>query len=224
MTLATLSPNLRMIVFQFLVNKDQVPSTIPLRQSTGASTLTPVSGVEVLPSTPKLNLLHLLDGICHYEGQGSYELIDAWFEYTERPDDKRKVRFVFCERIHVRNESLHTEFLAKRNKLVESLVNMLTDNLWATRGHINPYLLKDGSQTRHTVLMLDCAGRVSTVNPDGSSVKVWSGGRDPQTKRGVGELIPLITACKRICVDETNGSIVLADAQNHQFISASISA
>lgn len=196
MQIATVGPNLRLVVFQFLLSRNNVPATVPLKRPSETPPLSPISGVVVLPSTPKLNLVGLLE-------QDQYELVDAWFEYTERPDDKRKVRFVLCHKDYVRHGELHPEFVAKRQKLMDSLTGLLVANLWAVQGYLNPYLHTDGRPTGHKVLMLNCAGRVPTVNSDGTSVKVWSGGRD-EMKQGVGELIPLRDNSQKISIDEAD--------------------
>ena len=213
MQIATIGPNLRMVVFQFLLREQDVPPAVQLKRPSDTTPLTPIPGKEVLPSTPRLNLLNLLlnllDTLRLDTERNPYELVDAWFEYTERADDKRKVRFVLCHKDHVRHDELHPEFVTRQDQLLASLADLLYSNVWAVQGYLNPYMQADGHPTGHKVLMFNCAGRVPTTDPDGTQKMMWSGGRD-EMKRGVGELVAVRDLSKKINLDGEN--IVLENA------------
>ncbi|MDO8496529.1 MAG: hypothetical protein Q7S43_03690 [bacterium] len=211
---AKVSPSIRLVVFQFLVNSDHVPAVIRLRRRSGVELNLPdVPGKEVLPSTKDVYLLNFLDGIIPITGEGPYELVDSWFEMVtdnNRPKSKKqesrsKVRYVFCHKDHVRTKDLHPEFVAERDDLVDSLVSLANDNLWMVQGHINPYFDK-GKPTVDEVMMFDCTGRSHILDRLGVTIKVWSGGKD-RLGQGIGEEVPITEARPKLKVVE--GEIVL---------------
>ena len=163
-TIATLGPSVRLVVFQFLMKSAQVPAIIPpKRTSTAPSFLspTPVSGVEVLKSTPGLNIFPLASKItCG----GDYALVDVWKESCERNWSLSFIRFVFCHREHVRQDELFHEFIAKREEFT-NIFSELAFSLWATQGHLNPYFEK-GKVSGEDVLMFGCARRSTRPKPE----------------------------------------------------------
>ena len=210
---AMVSPSMRLVVFQFLVNSDHVPAVVRLRRRSGVELNLPdVPGKEVLTSTKDVYLLNFLDGIIPITGEGPYELVDSWFEMVVDNGPKRKgqagrskVRYVFCHKDHVRTKDLHPEFVAERDGLVDSLINLANDNLWTIQGHINPYFDK-GKPTTDEVMMFDCNGRSHILDPLGVTIKVWSGGKD-RLGQGIGERTPIIEVRPKLMVVE--GEIVL---------------
>ena len=58
-TVATLDSSVRLVVLQFLVKKELVPEIIPLKRVSNNPPLASVSGVEVLKSTPGVNIFNL---------------------------------------------------------------------------------------------------------------------------------------------------------------------
>lgn len=201
---ATISSLVRLVVIQFFVKADQVPAVVPLHRSFGnPPNLPDVSGREVLPSTKDVYLLDLLDSILPITGGGPYELVDSWFKIV--PFGKAKVRYVLCHKDHVRTNELHPEFVAKRDELIDSLVNFTNDNLWMVQGHLNPYFDK-GRPSGEEVLMLGCAGRFNILDPLGVTIKVWSGGKD-RLGQGIGVEAPITEVRPKLKVVE--GEIVL---------------
>jgi len=189
---ATLGPSVRLVVLQFLVPEHLVPAVVPPKglDKSPSATLLPSSGVEVLKSHSGVYLLHLFDGICPGDGQGSYELVDAWFTPAPRHFGKSAIRYVLCHKEHVKPDELFPGFVAKRDELIDSLVNLADDNLWAVQGHLNPYFDKDGRPSNHKVLMLGCAGRMPTIDSAGNTIKVYRDGRDVDN-RGLGPKVPM---------------------------------
>jgi len=210
---ATVSPSMRLVVFQFLVNSDHVPAVVRLRRRSGVElNLSDIPGKEVLTSTEDVYLLNFLDGIIPITGDGPYELVDSWFEMVadNRPKSKRqegrsKVRYVFCHKDHIRTKDFHPEFVAERDSLVDSLINLANDNLWMVQGHINPYFDK-GKPTTDEVMMFDCTGRSHILNRLGVTVRVWSGGKD-RLGQGIGEEVPITEARPKLKIVE--GEIIL---------------
>ena len=209
-----ISSRMRLVVIQFLVNSDHVPIVVRLRRRSGVALNFPeVPGKEVLPSTKDVYLLNFLDGIMAITGEGGpYELVDSWFEMvtddrlkSKKQASRSKVRYVFCHKDHVRTKDLYPDFVAERDDLVDSLVNLAKDNLWMVQGHINPYFDK-GKPTTDEVMMFDCTGRSHILNPLGVTVRVWSGGKD-RLGQGIGEEVPIIEASLRLKV--VNGEIFL---------------
>lgn len=204
MRVAAIGPRARLVVIQFLVKSNRVPPVVPFCRNHGNSPNLPnVPGKEVLPSTRDVYLLNLLDGIIPITGSGSYELVDAWFKVV--PLGKAKVRYVFCHKDHVRTGKLHPEFIAKRDELIDSLVNLASDNLWTIQGHLNPYF-DNGQPSGDEVLMFGCAGRSDILDPLGMVVRVWSGGKD-HLGQGIGARVPITEVRPKLKVVE--GEVVL---------------
>lgn len=186
-TIATLGPSVRLVVFQFLIKSTQVPAVIPPKRPSETPPLPPVSGVEVLESTPQVNVSPLTSKVV---GGKNYELVDVWQNPHPTKWDMSFVRFVFCHKEHVNRNELFPDFVAKFAKLGVAFSSLVGNNLWAVQGHLNPYFNKDGSSTGDKVLMLGCAGRV----PD---TEVYSGGRDAQN-RGIGPKVKMSTLASSI--------------------------
>lgn len=200
-TIATLGPSVRLVVFQFLMKSAQVPRIVPLKRDSDAPTLLPpVPGVMVLPSTPKLYLSLLASYVL---ARSDYELVDVWQNPHATKWDMSFVRFVFCHNEHVRRDELFPDFVAKKDRLEEVLINLVHQNLWATQGYLNPYFEKDGTDSGHKVLMLGSAGRVPND-------MVFSGGRD-ENNRGVGPKVPLSTLSSRLDMMMLSDEVVLMD-------------
>ena len=206
-TIATLGPSVRLVVFQFLMKNELVPKIIPPKRASSAPPLPPVSGVEVLEATPGLNIYPLVSKTVSGK---EYELVDVW----EKPHDTNWnmsfVRFVYCRREYVNREKLHPDFVAERDELTKVLTDLVSQNLWATQGHLNPYLEKDGLKTGHDVLMLGSAGRKPNT-------EVFKYGRD-KNNRGVGPKVLLSTLARG--VDLTNGQVVVLTAPDSEFDTA----
>lgn len=211
---ATISSSMRLVVLQFLVNSNHVPAVVRLRRRSDVVLNFPdVSGKEVLSSTKDVYLLNFLDGIIPITGEGSYELVDSWFEMmttdnkpkTKKQESRSKVRYVLCHKDHVRTKDLHPQFVAERDGLIDSLVNLANDNLWMVQGHINPYFDK-GRPTVDEVMMFDCTGRFHILNPLGVTIKVWSEGKD-RLGQGIGVEVPITKVRPKLKVVE--GEIVL---------------
>ena len=207
--LAMLGSNVRLVAIQFLMKPEYVPGVVSKKQPTyKPENLMPISGKEVLSSTKDVYLLNLFDGICPGDDSGSYELVDAWF--GGRLIGKNwmaAVRYVFCHRDHVQRDELFPEFVKKRDELIDSLLRLADQNLWAVQGHLNPYFdTKTWRSTGHQVLMLGCAGRFFIEDDLGMKVRVWSGGRD-KLGQGVGEKVPITATRPWLKVRE--GEVVL---------------
>ena len=180
-TVATLGPSVRLVVFQFLMKSAQVPTIIPPKRVSEASPLLPtISGVEVLESTPKVDLSSLGGNVAFGD---DYEIVDSWEKPHERNWNLSFVRFVFCHKEHVKRDEFFTNFITQKKDLERVFVEMISNNLWATQGHLNPYFEKDGTLTGHQVLMLGCVGRVPND-------WVFSGGRD-ENHQGIGPKVLL---------------------------------
>ena len=87
------------------------------------------------------------------------------------------MRFTFCYRRHLTDDPPHPDFVERFDQLVNTFVDLTKSNLWAVQTYRNPYLNKDGTAGNGSVLMLDCAGRKSAINPDGTPVMEYEGGR-----------------------------------------------
>ncbi|OGN13989.1 MAG: hypothetical protein A3J47_04315 [Candidatus Yanofskybacteria bacterium RIFCSPHIGHO2_02_FULL_43_22] len=175
-TITTLGPQVRLVVFKFLVRSELVPECIPrlpVNRSGGATPTVP--GKMVLLSTPNVWLAGLRTGLLNTKGD--YALVGARAN-DERGDDRGDVRFTFCHRRHLSGIPPHENFVEKFNELVNTFVDFTKSNLWAVQGYLNPYLLENGVPTSHSVLMLNCAGRKPAINPDGTPVMVFEGGRE----------------------------------------------
>lgn len=197
-TIATLSPSVRLVVFQFLMKSAQVPAIVPPKRASETPPLPPVSGVEILASTPKLSIFPMANSVACCS---DYELMDVWKKSHESKWDMSFVRFVFCHKEHVNCDEIYLNFVAKRAGMGATFFNLVSDNLWATMGHLNPYLGKDGTPTGHQVLMLGSAGRVENT-------EVFSGGRD-ENNRGVGPKVLLSRLSSRL---ELIGNFVVLGA------------
>ncbi len=191
-----LDSSVRLIVLQFLVPKELVPEVVPRKgpdKNPAVTSLPQASGIQVLPSTPGVYLLNLMDGICPITGDGAYELVDAWFVPSIQHFNKCTVRYVLCRKEHVRPDELYPTFVAKRDELFESLLNFADNNLWATQGHLNPYF-ENGKPTispsEQNVLMFGCAGRQQTTDSAGNTIKVFHGGRD-ENNQGLGPKVTM---------------------------------
>lgn len=157
-TIVTLGPNIRLVVFQFLISKQQIPAIIQPKRNfeTPPPPLPLLSGVEVFKSTPGIDISRLIAEV----GSGtSYELVDVWQKFHERNWLMSFVRFVYCRKEYINRTELHPEFVTKRAELTKVLTELVSKNLWATQGHLNPYLEKDGSRSSHQVMMFGSAGR-----------------------------------------------------------------
>lgn len=198
-TIATLNSSVRLVVFQFLMKSAQVPRIIPLKRDSEAPPLPPVPGVKVLESTPKLDIFPLAAKI---DGGGNYELVDTWQNPHETKWDMSFVRFVFCAKEHVKQDGLNHEFVAKRDGLGETFADLVSQNLWATQGHLNPYF-ENGRPSGQAVLLLGCAGRIQNT-------EVYSGGRD-ENHRGIGPKVLLSTLSRKLSLKD--GEVVLKDPE-----------
>ncbi len=194
--ITTLDPSVRLVVFQFLMKSAQVPAIIPPKRVSNAPPAPRVSGVQVLESTPSLNIAPLTDHLVIF---GNYQLVDVWQDPHETKWGTSFVRFVFCPKEHVKSDELFPKFVAQKYGLEKVFSNMVTANLWATQGHLNPYF-EDGKTTGHQVLMLGCAGRVPNT-------LVFSGGRD-ENNRGIGPKVHLSTLSSKLNLSN-NGDVVL---------------
>ena len=189
--LATLGPKVRLVVFKFLMRSELVPNCIP-RLLINRSGVTPtVQGVKVMPSTPDVWLAGLRTGLLNTKGD--YLFVGARVA-GERTNTKRKVRkgglveiievkmsdvrFTFCHRRHLTDDSPHPDFVERFNQLVNTFVDLTKSNLWMVEGYLNSYLNKDGTASEGSVLMLDCAGRKEAVQQDSKPVMVFEGGQE----------------------------------------------
>ena len=171
-TIATLGPEIRLVVFKFLLKSVAlVPDCIP-RLSVIKQGITPVlRGREILQSTPDVSLEHLQ---MHLLNDPDYILVGA--RANKRIDGKYDVRFTFCHIQYLNDTPAHPVFTAR----FEQLINVFIDfrkSIWTTMAHLNSYLSEDGSSGKGSVLMWDCNGRRKAVNLDGSPVTVYEGGR-----------------------------------------------
>lgn len=187
-TIATLGSSVRLVVVQFLMKSTQVPAAVPMKRASNAPSVTPsVSGVEVLKSTPGLNIFPLASKLACDK---KYELVDVWQHPHEEKWGMSFVRFVFCRKEHVRRDELFPDFVAQEGKLKNIFTNLADLNLWATQGHLNHYFDEGELCVLDRVLMLGCAGRVPND-------LVFSGGRD-ENNRGVGPKVLLSTLSHRL--------------------------
>jgi len=211
--IATIGPDLRLVVINFLVKTGLVPAVIPVRTTDRAARDFPVSGELVLPSTKDIDVYPLLEEITSEDS--SYVLVDAWTQ--DRPDLQTKhrqnplsdVRFVFCHLDHLVPEGLNPEFLARRDEIIDSLKAFIY-SLWRTMAYRNPYYLLSGSDqiSNESVLMVDCNGRNPLKNSDGTCRTVYENGRDQATNRGLGQKVPMINLAKKLQVKDGIISLV----------------
>lgn len=197
-TIATLDLSVRLVVFQFLMKSAQVPRIVSLKRDSDTPPLPPVPGVEVLKSTPKLNIFPLVIKVA--AGGRNYELVDVWQNPHETKWDMSFVRFVFCNKEHVKQDKLHSDFKIKRSEFTEVFCALTDKNLWATQGHLNPYF-ENGKPTDQKVLMLGCAGRIPNS-------EVFSGGRD-ENNRGIGPKVLLSRMSSSLDLKLTTNEVVL---------------
>ncbi len=197
--IATLGSSVRLVVFQFLMKSTQVPAIIPQkRPSTAPPPPAHGYGVEVFKSTSRLDIFPLTLGVA----RGSrYELVDVWKKPHEKIWNVSVVRFVFCHREHVDRDNLFPEFVAKKGEFEEALINLVSKNLWATQGHINPYF-ESGVDSGDQVLMLGCAGRLPND-------LVFSGGRD-ENNRGIGPKIKISSLSSSLHLNLSNEVVVFS--------------
>jgi hypothetical protein len=187
-TVATLGPSVRLVVFQFLMKTAQVPSIIPQKRASVEPPLPPVSGVQVMESTPKVNLFRLASKL---DCRNEYELVDVWKKSHDTNWKMCFVRFVFCRKEHL--NPLSAEFVNKVGSFEKTLVDFVSDNLWATQAYLNPYF-EDAKPSGQYVLMFGCAGRT----PD---TEIFSGGRD-EDNCGIGPKVLLSTMSPRLDIVE----------------------
>ncbi|OGN12946.1 MAG: hypothetical protein A3A13_02765 [Candidatus Yanofskybacteria bacterium RIFCSPLOWO2_01_FULL_43_22] len=198
-TVATLGPAVRLVVFKFLMRSELVPDYIPRLPSNRSSVAPAYNGTQVLPSTPDVWLADLRAGLLNTKGD--YAFVGARVA-DERTNTKRKVRrgglveivevkisdvrFTFCRRRHLTDDPPpHENFVERFSQLVNTFVDFTKSNLWMTEAYLNPYLNKDGTTGKGSVLMIDCAGRKSAVNPDGTPIMVFEGGREKSSAPGM---------------------------------------
>lgn len=214
--ITTLGPAVRLVIFKFLVRSELVPDFIP-RIPTNSSGFTPaMQGRKVLSSTPNVWLAGLRTGLLN--NCGSYLLVGARVA-GERAYFKTKavggvpttvkvkisdVRFTFCHRKHVSGKP-HPDFAERFNDIVNTFVDWTKSNLWATMAHLNPYFNLDSGSVVNgaSVLMFDCASRTTAINPDGTPVMTYEGGREKpafpgQISRGIGQKVPLLNLSSEI--------------------------
>lgn len=195
-TIAVLGPSVRLLVVQFLVKSTQVPAVIPPKNISETPPLLQVSGVKVLESTPQINVSSLATKVLSND---DYRLVDAWHKPHETNWGMSFVRFVFCRKEHVKLDGLHPDFVAKFAELGVAFSNLVSDNLWATQGYLNPYFEKDVKSKEHKVLMFGCAGRVPAVDSTGKAIMVYRHGRN-DCGEGIGPKIPMIEKATQFMV------------------------
>ena len=209
----TLGSRVRLIVIQFLMKTDLIPPIVPPQRKTDrpAVPAKATGGRCVLQSTKEVYLLNLLDGICPITGTGPYELVAASHSPNERWG-MSMVKYVLCHKNHVEDDKLYSEFVAKRNELIESLVSLACDNIWAVQGHLNPYWdTANNCATGEEVLVLGCAGRNTLLDPAGRPVTVYKDGRKYGTDgwcRGVGPKILLRDRAKKMIVADSSVQLI----------------
>lgn len=163
-TIATLGPSVRLVVFQFHVKNASVPEGIPKYSDFHKATAAQFEGTGVRVMEPTVDVLS------DFVVDSGYCLIDAWHATEEENWTRSVVRFVFCHKEHLNPDGLRSEFLAKRDGLLESFNGLTGKNLWKTMAHINPFFVT-GKATDETVLVLDCNSRKQTtklvqINPN----------------------------------------------------------
>lgn len=193
-TVATLGPSVRLVVFKFLMKSHLVPAFIPrlpINRSGFASTS---PGKEVLASTPDVWLAGLQTSLMNNR---SYIFVGA--RTDERGDGRSDVRFTFCHSWHLNNIPPHPTFTARYVKFVNFLMDVTERNLWSVQAYLNPYLLENGAVTEDSVLLLDCAGRKEVVDDFGNKVMVYERRevRDGFSK-GIGAKIPLLNKANHL--------------------------
>src|SRR3989338_1011239 len=126
-TVATLYSSVRLVVLQFLVKKELVPEIIPLKRVSNNPPLASVSGVEVLKSTPGVNIFNLAYEI---DSGRDYQLVDVWKTPHETNWKMSFVRFVYCRKEYVDHGGLHPDFITKSGEFAKALIRFVSDNLW----------------------------------------------------------------------------------------------
>jgi len=209
--IATLSPSVRLVVFQFHVKNQSIPDGIPKYSDFHKLTSSQFqgSGVRIMESTP--------DVLLEFVAGSGYRLIDAWYATEEEDWNRSTVRFVFCHKQHVNPTGLRQEFVAQRDDLMKSFNNLAGKNLWQTMVHINPFFVS-GKATNETVLMLDCNSRkevvrlvqvvVASIDTENfvemieEPVMVYQGGRGKVERGifspGIGPRVPLTDKANRL--------------------------
>ena len=196
---ATLGPNVRLVVFKFLMRGDLVPECIPRLPINRSDNMPPIPGVKVLPSTPDVWLAGLRTGLLYTKGdyilrgaRVAGEKVSTRFKNGKPVEVKMSdVRFTFVHRKSINDTPPHENFVERFNQLVNTFVDLTKLNLWMTEAYLNSYLNEDGTAGKGSVLMLDCAGRKEAFKPDGTPVMVYEGGRD-DLGRGIGPKVPLL--------------------------------
>ena len=189
---AMLGPSVQLVVFKFLIKSKLVPDCIP-RLPINPSGVTPtVPGVQVMSSTPDVWLAGLRTGLLYT--MGDYILVGA--RANERADGRSDVRFTFCHRQHLAENSPHPDFVERFHQLVGTFIDLTKSNLWTTMAHLNPYLNEDGTASKGSVLMLDCNGRKEAIQPDGKPVMVYDE-RD-EFGQGIGPKISILNKASEL--------------------------
>lgn len=199
--IATLGPQVRLVVFKFLIRSELVPDFIP-RMPVNSSVFIPATqGRKVLASTKEVWLAGLRTGLLN--SRGDYLLVGARV-VSERADSKSDVRFTFCHRNHVSGKP-HPNFAANFQPIVDTFVDWTKASLWNTEAHMNPYYDLDNRSAVNgsEVLMLGCNSRTPAINSDGTPVMRYEGGREKpaspgQMSRGIGEKVPLLNLAPEI--------------------------
>ena len=225
-TIVTLGPSVRLVVLKFLMRSELVPDCIPrLPIDRSGSGVTPtIRGVEVLPSTKDVWLADLRTGLLNSHGDYLFVGARVAGERTSTKFRKGKlvevkmsdVRFTFVHRKSINDIPPHENFVERFNQLVNAFVDFTKSNLWTTMGHLNPYLNKDGTAGKGSVLMLDCAGRKEAVKPDGKPVRVYKGGREqvpaPEGGRvisqGIGPKVSILNKASKLKLAGKNVQLV----------------
>ena len=136
----------------------------------------------------------------------NYQLVDAWTAPHQDNLNYSEVRYVFCNPEKVNPAGLRPNFVAQRDEILNSLNDLVSKALWKTMGHLNPFFV-DGQQTDQKVLMFDCNSRKETMKWDDQPVLVFQGGRDHQTRQGIGPMVPLTDQAHRLKL--VNDNVIL---------------
>lgn len=193
-TVATLGPAVRLVIFKFLMRSELVPDFVPRIPVNRTGTAPSIRGKEILPSTPDVHLSDLAEWVAD-PFEGDYKFVGARVA-DERGDGKSDVRFTLCHHTHLDDNPRHPDFASRIDRLNDFFLEETRNSLWSVQGYLNPYLLENGIPTKHSVLMLNCARRKPVINPDGSPVMVYEGGREKpafpgQFTQGIGPKVLL---------------------------------
>lgn len=238
-TIATLGPNVRLVVVQFHMKMGRVPLVIPAYSDFHkvSNQISGKNGVRVMEPTP--------DVLLEFFTNSDYQLVDAWTAPHENDWSYSEVRYVFCNPKQVNPTGLRPDFIAQRDTILDSFNDLINKNLWKTMGHLNPFFVH-GQRTDQKVLMFDCNSRKETVqtievsvgveevttpqyNEDGvlerlitelepiykeieKLVMVFQGGRDKLTRQGIGSMVPLTDKAHRL---KLVGDEVVLEAPEH---------